>query len=52
MKKKETVEVFATSNDIEINLERTPNSNFYDLSINGKSGEILPQIFGKEQISN
>lgn len=37
---------------IEINLEPTPNSNFYDLSINGKSGEILPQIFRKEQTSN
>jgi len=37
---------------IEINLETTPNSNFYDLSINGKSGEILPQIFRKEQTSN
>jgi len=37
---------------IEINLEPTPNSNFYDLSINGKSGEILPQIFRKEHTSN
>jgi len=37
---------------IEINLETTPNSNFYDLSINGKSGEILPRIFRKEQTSN
>jgi len=29
---------------IEINLEPTPNSTLYDLSINGKSGEILPLI--------
>jgi NAD-dependent deacetylase len=33
---------------IEINLERTPNSGLYDLSICGKSGEILPLLYGKK----
>ncbi len=28
----------------EINLEKTPYSNLYDISILGKSGEILPQL--------
>lgn len=29
---------------IEVNLEETPKSQKYDLSLRGKSGEILPQI--------
>jgi NAD-dependent deacetylase len=29
---------------IEVNLETTPNSSLYDLSILGKSGEILPML--------
>lgn len=37
---------------IEINLERTPNSGLYDLSIFGKSGEILPLLYGKKSHLN
>jgi NAD-dependent deacetylase len=29
---------------IEINIEPTPNSSLYDLTILGKSGEILPML--------
>ncbi len=29
----------------EVNLEPTPYSDLYDISISGKSGEILPQLF-------
>lgn len=37
---------------VEINLERTPNSGLYDLSIIGKSGEILPILYGKKSRPN
>ncbi|HDL89988.1 MAG TPA: NAD-dependent deacylase [Thermodesulforhabdus norvegica] len=31
---------------IEVNLEKTPRSGFYNLTITGKAGEVLPQIVG------
>jgi NAD-dependent deacetylase len=37
---------------IEINLEHTPNSGLYDLSIFGKSGEILPLLYSKKKHVN
>jgi NAD-dependent deacetylase len=37
---------------IEINLEHTPNSGLYDLSIFGKSGEILPLLQSKKKHVN
>ncbi|MBI4228919.1 MAG: NAD-dependent deacylase [Deltaproteobacteria bacterium] len=37
---------------IEINLEHTPNSGLYDLSIIGKSGEILPILHSKKSHIN
>ena len=37
---------------IEINLEPTPNSGLYDISIQGKSGEILPLFYEIERTYN
>ena len=37
---------------IEINLERTPNSGLYDVSIFGKAGEILPLLYIKKRHIN
>ena len=37
---------------IEINLEQTPNSGLYDLSILGKSGEILPLLYSRKKRVN
>lgn len=37
---------------IEINLEPTPNSGLYDISIRGKSGEILPLFYEIERTYN
>lgn len=37
---------------IEINLEPTPNSGLYDLSILGKAGEILPLLYIKKKHIN
>jgi NAD-dependent deacetylase len=37
---------------IEINLEQTPNSGLYHLSIFGKSGEILPLLHSKKKHVN
>jgi NAD-dependent deacetylase len=34
---------------IEVNVEPTVNTNFYDLTILGKSGEILPLICKSEE---
>jgi NAD-dependent deacetylase len=35
---------------IEINLEYTPNSPLFDMTILGKSGEILPLLFKSREI--
>lgn len=37
---------------IEINLEPTPNSSIYDISIQAKSGEVLPLFYRIDEIYN
>lgn len=37
---------------VEINLENTPNTGLYDISLQGKSGEILPLFYEIEQTYN
>ncbi len=37
---------------IEINLDQTPNSSIYDVSIQAKSGEVLPLFYRIDEIYN
>ena len=37
---------------IEINLDATPNSSIYDVSIQAKSGEVLPLFYRIDEIYN
>lgn len=37
---------------IEINLDQTPNSSIYDVSIQAKSGEVLPLFYKIDEIYN